>query len=325
MNSARHGMVLGKFYPPHCGHVYLCDFARRYVERLHIVVGTLQSESIDGGLRYRWMRQLFPDDNVLHLAEELPQEPAEHPDFWGIWERALKGILPGPIDYIFASEAYGQKLAEVLDSEYIPVDPTRAVFPVSGTAVRKAPYGHWDLIPDVVRRHYRKRVCVFGPESTGKSTLARYLASEFDGGCVPEFARGYIDEMGADIDEGDLRRFAFGQVASEEALACRMSDKLLVCDTDALLTSVWSHMLYGRCDPEIEELARSRSYDLYLLTDIDVPWVDDGQRYFPNERRRFMELCETTLRRLERPYVKVSGGWKNRKDTARRAVQRLFS
>src|SRR5687768_9683832 len=76
------GMLLGKFMPPHLGHVYLCEFARSYVRDLTIIVGTLPSEPIPGELRYAWMKELFPDVRVVHLAEELPQYPHEHPDFW---------------------------------------------------------------------------------------------------------------------------------------------------------------------------------------------------------------------------------------------------
>src|SRR5205823_888204 len=77
-----HGMLLGKFLPPHLGHVYLAEFASRYADRLTVVVCSLRREPIPGELRSRWMRELFPLADVVHLTDELPQEPAEHPDFW---------------------------------------------------------------------------------------------------------------------------------------------------------------------------------------------------------------------------------------------------
>ena len=79
------GMVLGKFHPPTLGHRYLVDFARHYVRDLTVVVGTLRREEIPGELRFRWMREMFPDVRVVHLTDENPQYPAEHPDFWDIW------------------------------------------------------------------------------------------------------------------------------------------------------------------------------------------------------------------------------------------------
>jgi HTH-type transcriptional regulator, transcriptional repressor of NAD biosynthesis genes len=173
------GMVLGKFMPPHAGHVYLIEFARRFADDLSVVVGTLAAEPIAGELRYRWVRELFPDVRVIHLTDENPQYPEEHPDFWEIWRRSLVRVLPAPPELVFASEAYGPKLAEVLGARFVPVDTGREALPVSGTAVRADPLRHWAFLPRCVRPHFLKRVSIFGPESTGKTTLARALARRF--------------------------------------------------------------------------------------------------------------------------------------------------
>ena len=89
MKAHTHGLLLGKFLPPHRGHVYLGEFARHFVDELTIVVGTIPSEPIPGELRFRWMSELFPTVQVVHLDKDLPQEPSEHPDFWNIWTREL--------------------------------------------------------------------------------------------------------------------------------------------------------------------------------------------------------------------------------------------
>ena len=162
MNRQTKGMVLGKFMPPHKGHVYLFDFARSYVDELAIVVETQRDQPIPGGLRFNWVCEMFPQSTVLHLTDENPQEPSEHPEFWQIWEDSLKRILPFEPDYLFASEEYGWKLAEVLGAKFIPVDIERSIMPVSGTAVRENPLGNWEYIPRVARPYFTKRVCVFG-------------------------------------------------------------------------------------------------------------------------------------------------------------------
>jgi NadR type nicotinamide-nucleotide adenylyltransferase len=136
-------MVLGKFMPPHLGHVFLVEFAREYVKDLTVVVGTLKAEPIPGELRYGWMRELFPDVRVVHLTDENPQYPHEHPRFWDIWRDSLQRVLPVKPDYVFASEEYGAKLAEVLGAEFVPVDIARGAVPVSGTAIRNDPWTHW--------------------------------------------------------------------------------------------------------------------------------------------------------------------------------------
>src|SRR4051794_34695897 len=260
------GMLLGKFLPPHLGHVYLVEFASRYVDQLTVVVCSLAREPIPGELRYRWMRELFPFDNVVHLTDELPQEPKEHPDFWALWKASLERVLPGRPDFVFASEDYGRKLAEVLGGEFVPVDRDRVAVPVSGTAIRTDPMRHWDYIPRCVRPYFARRVCVFGPESTGKTTLARRLAEHFGTAWVPEYARTLIEAQQGRIEREDMARIARGQIASEEALA-RNARRLLVCDTDVLTTRIWSETLYGTCDPFVAEQAMRRPYDLTLLLD----------------------------------------------------------
>src|SRR5688572_12742104 len=97
------GLVLGKFMPPHLGHLHLVEFARSWVAELVVVVGTLAREPIPGELRHRWMKELAPWAKVVHLTDENPQDPSEHPDFWEIWRASLKRVVPEPIDWVFAS------------------------------------------------------------------------------------------------------------------------------------------------------------------------------------------------------------------------------
>ena len=318
------GMVLGKFMPPHNGLVYLVEFARHFANRLTVVVGSLRREPIPGVLRYHWMRELFPFDNVVHLTDELPQEPAEHPDFWALWREALERVLPGRPDYVFASEAYGTKLAEVLGGRFVPVDPARAVVPCSGTAVRTDPMANWDHLPRCVRPYFVRRVCVFGPESTGKTTLARRLAEHFGTVCVPEYARTLIELRGGQVAAADMPIIARGQVASEEALA-RDARRVLICDTDARTTCIWSEALFRHCPAELRSLAGGHCYDLYLLLDVDVPWVADVARYLPEDRRDFFDRCEAELRAGGQPYVVVRGDWDQRFEQARRAVEQVLA
>jgi NadR type nicotinamide-nucleotide adenylyltransferase len=315
-------MLLGKFLPPHLGHVYLAEFARHYVDRLSIVVCSLAREPIPGALRYQWMRELFPFDHVVHLTDELPQEPAEHPEFWPIWQSALQRVLPGRPNFVFASEPYGAELAEVLGGRFIPVDLARSSVPVSGTAVRTDPLGHWDYLPRCVRPYFLRRVCVFGPESTGKSTLARQLAEHFHTVFVPEYARGLLQAQQGRVGPEDMPIIARGQAASEEALA-RNARGVLICDTDPLATLIWSEMLFGSCSEEVRALADQRTYDLYLLSDVDVPWVGDSVRYLPDNRQAFFERCRAELEQRGRPHVHVRGNWEERFETARRAVAKV--
>lgn len=317
------GFVLGKFMPPHQGHVFLCDFASAYCEALTILVCSLESEPIAGELRWRWMQELFPKARVLWCAEDLPQEPADHPDFWPIWRDVVRRYAGDP-DVVFASEDYGHRLAAEVGARFVPVDAARLARPVSGTAVRADPFGQWDYIPQPVRPHFVKRVCLFGPESTGKTTLAQVLVDRFCTVAAPEYGRTYTEAFGVTVGGEDIRRIVQGHRAAVAA-AKRQANRILIEDTDPVLSGVWATMLGAGRDPWFD--AFDDYADLYLLCDVEASWVDDGTRYFPDDadRRRFFRLCEAELVKRGVRYVRITGAdWAQREAQAIQAVANAF-
>ncbi|MFU8803202.1 MAG: AAA family ATPase, partial [Bradymonadaceae bacterium] len=317
------GMLLGKFMPPHLGHVYLIDFARHYCEDLTVLMCSIEREPIPGALRYQWMQELCAGVRLIHVTDEVPQEPSEHPGFWPIWHDLIRRHIPHGPDYVFASEPYGQELADLLGAEFVPVDLQRELVPVSGTEIRNNPMGYWRYIPDVVRPHYIRRICLFGPESTGKTTLAARLARRYDTVAVHEYARHLLEPKNGVCEYDDIERIARGQRAAEEALA-RQANRVLFCDTDLVTTTIWSDVLFDKVPGSIVAAAEKRTYDLYLLMDIDIPWVDDEQRYLPDEREAFMARCKEELERRERPYALISGDYDERFERACHAVDALM-
>lgn len=316
------GLVLGKFMPPHAGHLFLCDFARAASDHLTILVCSLPGDEMPGDRRTAWMRELYPECRVVWCDETVPQEPAEHPDFWAIW-RDLIARYVGPVEAVFASEAYGQRLAVELSARFIPCDPLREAVPISATAIRADPFACWPFIPRPVRPWFVRRVCVFGPESSGKTTLGRALAAALDAGFLPEYGRTWTDVFGVEINAEALAEIAAGHVAARSA-AMRVADRILVEDTDPILTCVWADMLLGERQQWMAGALDPA--DLYLLTDIDFDWIDDGTRYFPDpeSRRRFDVRCEAELVDRGLPYVRVSGSPDARLDQALRAVRSAF-
>lgn len=316
-----HGMVLGKFMPPHAGHVYLCEFARRWVDELTIVVGSTAAEPIPGAQRVAWMRELFPFDRVVHLANENPQRPWEHPDFWDIWKASLQGVLATRPDFVFGAEPYNADFAQVLGARFVAVDHGRTVVPVTATDIRADPLGHWQHIPRCVRPAFVKRVSIIGPESTGKTTLAQAVAEKLRTKWVPERAKMLRELNGGSLIGREWAEIVRGQIASEEALA-RDADRVLICDTDPLATTVWAEFLAGGCPQELRDLAR-RPYDLTLLTTPDVPWDADDGRCVPGARGTFFARCEQALRAAGRSFVVITGGWEERLSVSLRAVEEL--
>lgn len=163
------------------------------------------------------------------------------------------------------------------------------------------------------------RICLHGVESTGKSTLAPRLATRFDGVMVPEYGRTYCEVNGFDLTPADLATIARVQ---QEMIAAAVG--LVIADTDALMTAAWSEMLFGTVPPEL--LAYPKA-DLYLLFDRDVPWVDDGTRFFgtPALRARFAESSRAMLERTGVPYRVISGDWGRREEEAVAAIEALLA
>ncbi len=309
--------------PPHNGHVFLCDFARNYADHLTILVCSLPDDPVDGKLRFDWMRELFPDCRVIHFSEVVPQEPSDHPEFWSIWRSIVRSAHPEPLDFVFASDAYGARLASEMDARFVPVDPLRQAVNISGTSVRANPYRHWHHLPAPVRAYFAQTVCVVGPESTGKSALVRNLASRFKTVGLAEYGRTHTDTFGTAVSAEDLCRIVRGHRSAEFA-AKRNANRILVSDTDPLMTCVWADMLLGQ-RPECL-LDTGPIADYYLLMDVDVPWVDDGTRYFPahEDRSRFMSLCRAELERRGADYVLVRGDWQVRFEESVSAILTRF-
>lgn len=143
-----------------------------------------------------------------------------------------------------------------------------------------------------------KRICLHGPESTGKSTLATRLAAHFGCEVVPEYGRAYCEAHGTDIGMAELVHIAQAQDTMNRAAAARAGElgvPLVLFDTDPLITEVWAQMMFAESDPWF---AGFTGYaDLYLLLDIDLPFVDDGLRVYAatDDRRHFFDLCKAEL------------------------------
>ncbi len=172
------------------------------------------------------------------------------------------------------------------------------------------------------------KIVLFGPESTGKTTLSRQLARHYNSIWVPEYARQYLQNKWNNkrktCEPHDLLPIATGQMKLENELA-QKTDSVLICDTDLLETKVYSEAYYkGTCNPILETYALKNSYNIYFLTYIDTPWEADDLRDKPNERERMFKAFETALLTHNRPYVLLKGSKEERLKTAIQHIDKLL-
>lgn len=168
------------------------------------------------------------------------------------------------------------------------------------------------------------RVVLIGSESTGKTVLARELAAHYGSELVPEFVRDFARSKGSPIELADTGAIARGQMALEDEHAERAT-QLLIQDTDLLSTVVYSGHYYGECPAWIADIARERKPDLYLLLEIDVPWVPDDVRDRETRREEMQQLFRDAVAKSGVKYVVIEGTWEQRSQLARAAIDNLIA
>lgn len=173
------------------------------------------------------------------------------------------------------------------------------------------------------------KVVIFGPESTGKTTISQQLARHYNTVWVVEYAREYLQDKWNNTrktcETHDLIPIAEGQMRLENELAKR-ADKVLICDTDLLETKVYSQEYYGGfVDPKLDEAAQTNYYDLYLLTYIDTPWEADDLRDRPELRQEMFDAFEQALKDHNKNYILLKGDKQTRLETATKAIDKLLN
>ncbi|MFC7529554.1 AAA family ATPase [Actinoplanes sp. GCM10030250] len=341
-----HGLIVGKFYPPHAGHHALIEAAAAVCERVTVVVAPSSGESIPLELRLEWLRAAHGP--AVRFAGVYDDHPIDYDDP-AVWElhmavfRAAAGT--GRVDAVFSSEAYGTELARRFHAEAVVVDPERTRIPVSGTAIRADPVANWAYLGPGARGWLARRVVVVGAESTGTTTMARALARHYrlrggvwaDTRWVPEYGRELTERKLAGLrrdrqeatvfdvtwDRDDFVAVAAAQNAAEDQ-AARSGSPVLFADTDAFATTIWEERYLGSTSPAVRDLVREP--DLYLLTDdAGVPFDDDGLRDGEHIRQWMTGRFRTELVVRGVPYAVLAGPYAHRLRTAIALVDGLLA
>jgi NadR type nicotinamide-nucleotide adenylyltransferase len=315
------GLIIGKFYPFHLGHMYLVDVARSQCDRLTVWVCDKAQQEVLGTVRAAWIRELYPDVDVRVVPDTLPDDDS------AAWAHYTVRVLGKSPDVVFTSEDYGPVYARLMGSRHVMVDRFRSHVSVSGTAIRNDAGMNWEFLAPPVRAHYAKRIVVVGAESTGTTTLTRALADHYQTAWVPEYGREYT-----------VRKFAGGEktwtseefvhIAAEqrrrEDEAARHANRVLFCDTDAFATTVWHERYVGLPSTAVEAIAAQRLPDLYLLTGDEIPFEDDGLRDGEHIRHDMHRTFAQRLAAMSVPHVTLTGSHEARMRAAQMRVNSLL-
>lgn len=310
------GLVIGKFMPLHRGHEYLIEFAKLHCDKVIVLVCANESEPITPCIRFKLISDYYEADSQVKIErfeKDMPDAAYSSREISKVWADVLKKDYP-QVDAIIGSEKYVEYVAEYMDVRAIMCDEQRKVVPVSATMIRNDPHKYWDYISDAFKPYYIKKVCIFGPESCGKSTLTKLLAKHFETAFVPEMARYMIDNGIIGMDDLKIKhldQFAKIQTAMVESMT-NFANKLLYCDTDILTTEIFSEEYFGRISNIMCNEESKQKYDLYLLLTPDVPWKDDRQRNLGHKRWEMYDKCIQILQKHKLPYVVINGDWDER-------------
>ena len=174
------------------------------------------------------------------------------------------------------------------------------------------------------------KIAITGPESTGKSTLAEKLAHHYNFRSIPEYSRTYLENFAGQYTEDDVVEIAKGQynlILEEEkklSVKTQQATSILIADTEIVVCKIWVEYVFKHSNKVIDEILKQQNFDLYLLCDIDLPWVYDPLRENPNieEREELFEIYKSTLEQMKVPFEIVSGDDEVRVNNAIKVIEK---
>lgn len=314
-----HGLVLGKFWPLHAGHSNLINTALAQCQRVTVQLLVHPNEDISLEKRAAWIREAHPRAHLVCDYDDAPVD-FDDPAIWDQHMKVISALLDSPVDAVFTSDDYGAELARRLAARWVQVDPGRQENNISGTAVRANPEAFWDQLGPAVRAHYVRRVVLSGAESTGKTTLATALAAALHCPWVPEYGRTWSETRPGGLDAPwsteEFVTIATTQNAHEDIAARSTSNRWLICDTDALATTLW-HARYMDRDSKSVAAAAAQQQTPFarILAGDDIPFVQDGLRDGEHIRHDMQQRFRETLAGQEGrgvPWIEVHGNVQER-------------
>lgn len=305
------GLVLGKFAPLHKGHQRLIELA--LAENDHVIVMIYDAPeftTIPLTRRAGWIERLYPGIQLIN-AWDGPMEVGDTPEIKAVHEKyLLKMLASQKITRFYSSEFYGEHVSKALGAVDRRVDPQRLAIPVSATQIRNDPFSNRHFLDPMVYWDLIAKVVFLGAPSTGKTTLAKELASIHQTIWMPEYGREYWDAHQRDrrLSLEQLVEIAQGHRQREEKMIVDAKGIFFV-DTDATTTYHFSHYYHGTAHPKLVEMANDTiyRYDLFFLCGDDIPYDNTWDRSGEANRNVMQQQISADLLARKIPFISLNG------------------
>lgn len=338
-------LILMAALPPTRGHAYLIEFAAHFMDSMQgqvvVAVCGRPSDPLGSDVRALALKAFVEKRglrNVTVVQWDESQQPSKEDNpgaFWAYWSHACHQIAHKAFDpeqttvgerFIIASDLYGMDLARAVGWEFVPCNTYREVVDISGTRVRADPIGLFDMILPDFQPWVRRTITFFGPESCGKTTMARQMAAGLNGHFVPEWAREYMEVFKTNVVTDELMlRITQAQVASQLAVHGMRGKPFIFQDTDVLST-IGYYRVYGGKSALTENLFRSApGTDLYIVMNDGIPFTPDFLRLGGTKRETDVGFWTRLLDEFRMPYHVVHSTYRDDQEAEiREAVESTF-
>lgn len=285
-------VTVGKFFPFHKGHEAMILFGAAVCGSIDVIVSGNESDDIPLNERYLTVRDRFIFDDRINVHYHVDNIPMGEVDengtvlcdtFWKKWVGVFKYFSPNA-EYFVSSDMYGEVAAKKLGIKWVPFDPKREMFPISGTMIRNDPGKYREYVATGIRYYDFIKIVILGAESTGKSTMAKKLRDVFGGGLVTEYGRTISELKRNNLSKEDFDLIVRGQDAMIETVSGMYP--ITFIDTEAYTSYCFNDIYLGEKNDEYLKIAKSQSFDMYILLKNNVEWVDDGERVLSDKIKR---------------------------------------
>lgn len=346
--NQRVGVIFGKFYPVHTGHINMIYEAFSKVDVLHVVVCTDTERDLqlfkDSKMkrmptnedRLRWMQQIFKYQQKQIVIHHLDEDGIpSYPNGWQGWADRVKELFEEKNirpSVVFSSEPQDKAPYEqYLNLEVHLVDSARESFNVSATKIRNNPFQYWRFIPKEVRPFFVKTIAILGGESSGKSVLVSKLANVFNTTSAWEYGREFVfEQLGGNeqaMQYSDYPLMALGHQRYID-YAMKHAHKVAFIDTDYITTQAFCIQYEGKAHPFIESMIKEYPFDVTILLSNNTKWVDDGLRSLGStkQRQRFQQLLKKLLEKYHVPYIEIeSPSYLDRYNKTKEVVEAILN